>query len=194
MMISIHSPLAGRDQATAGAGTNAGIFQSTRPSRGETLQPARHTSAWKFQSTRPSRGETCSGVRCVFCVSYFNPLAPRGARRAGLQTQWQNSGISIHSPLAGRDDFNAREVDGQLVISIHSPLAGRDALVHLAQHQLFDFNPLAPRGARLDSDTNISLCRIISIHSPLAGRDIAFFVILVIFATISIHSPLAGRD
>ena len=55
-----------------------------------------------FQSTRPSRGET-----------------PRAYPDAG------GIGISIHSPLAGRDvDGLKRSKDA--LISIHSPLAGRD--------------------------------------------------------------------
>ena len=56
-------------------------------------------------------------------------------------------GISIHSPLAGRDAAGGKEAADE-IISIHSPLAGRDQLA---------------RGTR-------KRCRI-SIHSPLAGRD-----------------------
>ena len=38
------------------------------------------------------------------------------------------SGISIHAPLAGRDD-NMRIPLGRQGISIHAPLAGRDIVV-----------------------------------------------------------------
>ena len=59
--------------------------------------------SWTFQSTRPSRGET-------------NLVAEENAKVY----------ISIHSPLAGRDNpYDAMGVKDYL-ISIHSPLAGRD--------------------------------------------------------------------
>ena len=57
--ISIHSPLAGRD-----------AFDSSAV-----------TASNQFQSTRPSRGETMSFFIVFFLLSHFNPLAPRGARR-----------------------------------------------------------------------------------------------------------------
>ena len=38
-----------------------------------------------FQSTRPSRGETVSESDLRYHVLHFNPLAPRGARRTGNQ-------------------------------------------------------------------------------------------------------------
>ena len=62
---------------------------------------------------------------------------------------WSPSFISIHSPLAGRDD-NMMEAYEELDISIHSPLAGRD-------------NPYDAMGVK---------DYLISIHSPLAGRDL----------------------
>ena len=102
--ISIHSPLAGRDRqqirhrgtlqdfnplAPRGARPTEATetptpfsFQSTRPSRGETGGSGadkRHRRG--FQSTRPSRGETAA-TPSWRGWAYFNPLAPRGARRA----------------------------------------------------------------------------------------------------------------
>ena len=102
--------------------------------------------------------------------SYFNPLAPRGARH-----------------------FNAREVDGQLVISIHSPLAGRDR--KMANDYLTErFQSTRPSRGETSITANLYYYGTsISIHSPLAGRDER----LRSFErgnTISIHSPLAGRD
>ncbi len=56
--ISIHLPLAGRDITVQSSHPSTILFQSTRPSRGETgsASPCRHIGG--FQSTRPSRGET----------------------------------------------------------------------------------------------------------------------------------------
>ena len=60
--------------------------------------------------------------------SYFNPLAPCGARRAGIHQHETDLTISIHSPRAGRDRPNTG-IGRERVISIHSPRAGRDALL-----------------------------------------------------------------
>ena len=102
------------------------LFQSTRPSRGATWLWTITAGRWlRFQSTRPSRGAT------VF-----------------HQKNYQQQGISIHAPLAGRDRAmicarlisklfqSTRPSRGAtsrkfvlvlpLDISIHAPLAGRD--------------------------------------------------------------------
>ena len=103
-MISIHPPLAGRDDASfqflaykfyfnppapRGARLEGWValvqsrrFQSTRPSRGETTEDFSVESITVFQSTRPSRGET------------YPPIS-----------KLSGAVISIHPPLAGRDDI-----------------------------------------------------------------------------------------
>ena len=101
--------------------------------------------------------------------------------------------ISIHAPLAGRDqpipvlvvvlhDFNPRapcgarqrrgvggELPGQ--ISIHAPLAGRDQPIPVLVVVLHDFNPHAPHGARRRVLSQVRTSPKISIHAPLTGRD-----------------------
>ncbi len=143
--ISIHSPLKVRDRrcigdrscgfdfnppAPRGARpitspvlTGRSVFQSTRPSRGETYLPIREDNACIFQSTRPSRGETSSSGQMP-PIWHFNPLAPRGARRNFERLH------NFHGY------FN--------------PLAPRGARPHiiLEPHTPHHFNPLAPRGAR----------------------------------------------
>ena len=56
--------------------------------------------------------------------------------------------ISTHTPLAGRDEANARYLE-KLSISTHTPLAGRDRSLFL-----------------------LPLNLLISTHTPLAGRDV----------------------
>ena len=56
--ISIHAPLAGRDQNNGAQIGHREIFQSTRPSRGATARRFMPTAGTLFQSTRPSRGAT----------------------------------------------------------------------------------------------------------------------------------------
>ena len=100
-------------------------------------------------------------------------------------------------------------------ISIHAPLAGRDPMDGGNGPSGRDFNPRAPRGARLSlpmdwsRDAEFQSTRpsrgatgqrlvsasvdCISIHAPLAGRDIKV-INHRITDLISIHAPLAGRD
>ena len=56
-------------------------------------------------------------------------------------------------------------------ISIHSPLAGRDIQFSVPFRHRYHFNPLAPRGARPLLMRDLERQESISIHSPLAGRD-----------------------
>ena len=56
--ISIHAPRAGRDAHGLAADGVAGIFQSTRPARGATIECRGRDYGVVFQSTRPARGAT----------------------------------------------------------------------------------------------------------------------------------------
>ena len=124
------------------------LFQSTRPSRGATgTIRAAITGRRSFQSTRPSRGATGVIFKLVDLVKFQSTRPSRGATHCACTTG-ATSGISIHAPLAGRDQERA---DG-------------------LEHRL-DFNPRAPRGARPDIGPKIGIDGEISIHAPLAGRD-----------------------
>ena len=101
--------------------------------------------------------------------------------------------ISIHSPLAGRDDCPLLKI-AACWISIHSPLAGRDIFFGSLRCVIGYFNPLAPRGARPNATAALNRMKQISIHSPLAGRDAHLCPECGRKMIISIHSPLAGRD
>ena len=126
-------------------------FQSTRPSRGETGSPLMIQNAnFLFQSTRPSRGETIPLL--IYdehkVISIHSPLAGRDQRlstRTLISVRFQST-----RPSRGETHAGLRlRVDWQ--ISIHSPLAGRDQVYRSGNHQGRYFNPLAPRGARRGS-------------------------------------------
>ena len=77
--ISIHSPRTGRDADGAVPNATALVISIHSPRTGRDVTAS---SLSNTQSTRPARGETrepCSGA--VYCT-YFNPLAPHGARRS----------------------------------------------------------------------------------------------------------------
>ena len=126
-------------------------------------------------------------------TSYFNPRAPCGARRSDCVIYQRFANISIHAPLAGRDqELIHRAVC--LYISIHAPLAGRDTVRPLLTIHTQYFNPRAPCGARPSVPAKSFLPFVISIHAPLAGRDVSPPVPRMPSFGISIHAPLAGRD
>ena len=169
--ISIHSPLAGRD-----------------------LPGADVSGVYRISIHSPLAGRDVWIICLIDRLPYFNPLAPRGARRPAR---------SGH-PAAERH-FN--------------PLAPRGArpIRAGAAPRVVYFNPLAPRGARQPMRV-LGACEAsqISIHSPLAGRDCPEMWLPCHYkqfqstrpsrgetarpgkrydrVVISIHSPLAGRD
>ena len=83
-LISIHAPLAGRDSVCAVNVSSGVSFQSTRPLRGATRMTIALMTFVIFQSTRPLRGATVTEPRPASLID-----------------------ISIHAPLAGRDDCSA---------------------------------------------------------------------------------------
>ena len=173
-LISIHSPLAGRDRSRPHRSLSASNFNPLAP-RGARLAAFCACSAGRtFQSTRPSRGETAptAGVPATICISIHSPLAGRDGQ--AIDDTKCEVVISIHSPLAGRD-LHETFLKSHEEISIHSPLAGRDQrkrriwlqksgfqstrpsrgetdVRYRAIVMPVNFNPLAPRGARHDGD------------------------------------------
>ena len=63
----------------------------------------------------------------------------------GRLKNYTNSGISTHTPLAGRDDVGAQLIGG-ILISTHTPLAGRDRENGNVSPLFSDFYSHAPRG------------------------------------------------
>ena len=215
ILISIHSPLAGRDIPMTRWTVRHSLFQSTRPSRGETAVYAVDRSAYDISIHSPLAGRDDVDGLTAGTPAAFQSTRPSRGETAELMDTYTKNWISIHSPLAGRDEPGER---------------------CLFQH--LHFNPLAPRGARRLSAGRMSAMMIfqstrpsrgetrlallgdkaaqISIHSPLAGRDSCSGVPLTAGASfqstrpsrgetvqvddftiaydISIHSPLAGRD
>ena len=128
----------------------------------------------------------------MVCTSYFNPLAPCGARQSPGAIRSSPTNISIHSPRAGRDAGQAAERYTYDHFNPLAPCGARRARARFCWRPAY-FNPLAPCGARRhcrgfhhDGDS-------ISIHSPRAGRDRRRRDDMRLVG-ISIHSPRAGRD
>ena len=138
--------------------------------RGATTIPIPTKSSMVFQSTRPLRGATGA----------TGPQGPKGD-------------ISIHAPLAGRDDLasDTRWADS---ISIHAPLAGRDYSFAWSATAGFKFQSTRPlRGATLAVLLLCSMDLQFQSTRPLRGATRSMNK-WYINGIISIHAPLAGRD
>ena len=146
--ISIHAPLAGRDCRCPWIGAGTRNFNPRAPRGARQYLFLLSKLPYQFQSTRPSRGATECVATAKSTTIHFNPRAPRGARPGAASGCLSGRPISIHAPLAGRDQVGAGPADAGAGIPIHAPLAGRD-LVSGADGIVLG----------------------ISIHAPLAGRD-----------------------
>ena len=99
--ISIHSPLAGRDYISSSNSLRPWIFQSTRPSRGETEYPPWNAPAPLISIHSPLAGRDWWAHRDSNPKPYFNPLAPRGARRLFLTNLSPNGTFQSTRPSRG---------------------------------------------------------------------------------------------
>ena len=122
-------------------------FNPRAPCGARPLSAIYATTFLLFQSTRPLRGATTLDNRSCNQPYHFNPRAPCGARRRSepalhLPPEFQSTrplrgatllvlghvvvcGISIHAPLAGRDDKEATEVEVDLYFNPRAPCGAR---------------------------------------------------------------------
>ena len=130
MLISIHSPLTGRD----------GMSQRNRLV--EVL----------ISIHPPLTGRDSSPTALRISLIHFNPLSPHGERRDLGRQVFISIRISIHSPLTGRDidDF----VSKQLYRIFQSTLPSRGETHQETLHRVkkIYFNPLSPHGERLNNE------------------------------------------
>ena len=191
--ISIHAPLAGRDDPS-NAILALHLHFNPRAPRGARRQLANQSAKRSIISIHaPHAGRDGAGVRVYRNYPGISIHAPH-AGRDDFYVDFDDTArfISIHAPHAGRDDDTRRLVRWQL-ISIHAPHAGRDRSNKGLIYSNMDFNPRAPCGARLCSSVSRLCPRYISIHAPHAGRD-SKFCLEFFRVSISIHAPHAGRD
>ena len=168
--ISIHAPLAGRDVVRAAVGFGPGDFNPRAP-RGARLGSHERTFGCHFYfNPRAPRGARQRWIMRGRIMRNFNPRAPRGARR---HSSFRSASISLfQSTRPSRGATAHHRTDPREVqISIHAPLAGRDQPIQRGGEQPADFNPRAPRGARRGRRRPRREHPRISIHAPLAGRD-----------------------
>ena len=124
--ISIHAPLAGRDGSwTCSLVSKQQIFQSTRPSRGATIKVINHRITDLISIHAPLAGRDLWKPAPGDGGRNFNPRAPRGARQlTGVEKRLTKKFQSTR-PSRGATEPSKIQ-DPFFSISIHAPLAGRD--------------------------------------------------------------------
>jgi len=172
LLISIHSPHAGRDGAFGSEYACLSYFNPLSPCGERLIPDRRHLLRALFQSTLPVWGET--GVDylrrvlekisihsprvgrdqyytdSIYRYRHFNPLSPCGERRR-----------SITSATCENLHFNPLSPCGERPV-----VCGKGCLRHPY------FNPLSPCGERLQHERDTGYIHYISIHSPRVGRDL----------------------
>ena len=126
--------------------------------------------------------------------SEFQPTRPlRGATEQENQHR-ENSSISTHAPLAGRDKRLQEQYSILTRFQPTRPLRGATADVLVWQpHHLADFNPRAPCGARRRAGAMWRRHAIFQPTRPLRGATTDGST-GAHWSMISTHAPLAGRD
>ena len=214
LIISTHTPLAGRDMTRC-------------PCR---IPPT------SFLLTRPSRGATHLVTPFRQSLNHFYSHAPRGARPAHLSGGLTPHEISTHTPLAGRDrptsaagyhptkflltrpsrgatDFDtvllyrnqflltrpSRGATSVLVFFssfkkflLTRPSRGATSIIRYISTRAIFLLTRPSRGATYYITKNYQTVKI-STHTPLAGRDNGTSS-SAMTSLISTHTPLAGRD
>ena len=169
--ISIHSPHTGRDPPQRGGNARPhSDFNPLSPHGERHMRTKTAKSREKFQSTLPTRGETLFLPPGYVYGFHFNPLSPHGERpgrdgklgayagrfQSTLPTRGETpSGsipsygdlISIHSPHTGRDRGGGRAL---LHHAFQSTLPTRGETHRRSKRAYFmgNFNPLSPHGER----------------------------------------------
>ena len=214
VIISIHSPLAGRDHRSSDSKRLDGLFQSTRPSRGETSEDDLLVGGGDDFNPLAPRGARRQPVGAVTFSSLFQSTRPSRGETQPQGHQARSPEISIHSPLAGRDivqqwedEYNRFQstrpsrgettADANVLETVKfqstRPSRGETGGAQVIARDFRHFNPLAPRGARRLRPKSISTRPQFQSTRPSRGETV-FVEGYGFYGDISIHSPLAGRD
>ena len=213
-VISIHAPLAGRDDGGHAHERELAHFNPRAPCGARRRLPNEDVCHYKFQSTRPLRGATALLAQEAekLKISIHAPLAGRDAYRTGTRS-WKASFQSTR-PLRGAtwslssrssaDRFQSTRPlrgatfnhQGLSISAIYfnprAPCGARPRSARAAARSRH-FNPRAPCGARQAGTSKRSRSQNFNPRAPCGARlgDLCLYRSL---CHISIHAPLAGRD
>ena len=145
--ISIHTPLAGSDQAQDDDDGADGISIHT-PLAGSDFTSMRLLGNRKndFNPHSPC-GERLRFSTKTIGRNYFNPHSPCGERPGDCAEQFIELVISIHTPLAGSDDRTRHHPNIPYYFNPHSPCGERQRRSARSM-RANNFNPHSPCGER----------------------------------------------
>ena len=103
--ISIHAPRTGSDQSGWCRSFQIILFQSTLPARGATRDSSYLRMVACYFNPRSPHGERRTRGQPQRCGNHFNPRSPHGERQVNIDELFAASGISIHAPRTGSDNY-----------------------------------------------------------------------------------------
>ena len=167
--ISIHTPLAGSDQAQDDDDGADGISIHT-PLAGSDSCAAEVSARSEISIHTPLAGSDFTSMRLLGNrKNDFNPHSPCGERlRFSTKTIGRNY-FNPHSPCGERPGDCAEQFI-ELVISIHTPLAGSDDRTRHHPNIPYYFNPHSPCGERQRRSARSMRANNFNPHSPCGER------------------------
>ena len=102
---------------------------------------------------------------------YFNPRAPRGARRFnGVAGLGNPNDFNPRAPRGARLAADTRP-SGHQRISIHVPREGHDRRKESKSEKAYEFQSTCPARGTTPTSLPVKATRLISIHVPREGHD-----------------------
>ena len=150
-------------------------FNPRAPRGARPLHKALHLESKTFQSTCPARGTTRMHHK-NFRGRVISIHVPREGHDALAEFSGGAMVISIHVPREGHDPAYHRLGDGHDAFQSTCPARGTTPFPPCYTGGEKDFNPRAPRGARLAHLSEQAVYKDISIHVPREGHDHSFSI------------------
>ena len=167
-------------------------FQSTRPLRGATVGKGRHISAEPHFNPRAPCGARPLPTGQPIFNTHFNPRAPCGARQDATEKAADKAAISIHAPLAGRDEYPGAADVLKLIFQSTRPLRGATGAMAIIARLDGYFNPRAPCGARRRTNRHHAAIGRFQSTRPLRGATYTFQKNIFLFHIFQSTRPLRG--
>ena len=123
-----------------------------------------------FNPRAPRGARRCITAKRLQKACNFNPRAPRGARHMANCETCKKVQFQSTCPARGTTWSGCPVCKGDY-ISIHVPREGHDFCGGVKKYSQCNFNPRAPRGARRRESPADYRRRRISIHVPREGHD-----------------------
>ena len=213
--ISIHAPRVGRDMIAMMLPSLPDQFQSTRPAWGATcpMQAGRGSDGISIHAPRVGRDSVLSHQREQLRISIHAPRVGRDTvsitTRQAIRTfqSTRPAWGATQSPAPDREHrmrfqstrpaWGATMVGGVVprnrTISIHAPRVGRDVRQRRGFRARNNFNPRAPRGARLGSVSALRSGLQFQSTRPAWGATVLLWMVGGVVANFNPRAPRGAR-